>query len=83
MEALVEDTLEVRLDLQLFELACVWLRGLRFIAIGEHLNQKLGKHLQHLTFYMHVIVQIIISLLSELDLLEVYLDSNVTNVDIL
>ena len=56
---------------------------MRFVPVGEHLDQELGIHLEHLTLDMHVVVQIVVSLLSKLDLLEVDLDSNVTYIDVL
>ena len=53
------------------------------ISIGKHLDQELGVHLEHLAFYVHVVVQVVVSLLSKLDLLEVDLDANVADIHIL
>ena len=56
---------------------------LALISVGQHLDQELGVHLEHLTFYVHVVVQVVVSLLSKLDLLKVALDANVADIHIL
>ena len=57
--------------------------SLVLISVGQHLDQELGVHLEHLALHVHVVVQIVVSLLSELDLLEVNLDANVADIHIL
>jgi len=53
------------------------------VTIGQHFNEQFSIHLEHLALNVHVILQVVVSLLSKLDLLEVDLDTDVTHVHIL
>ena len=68
LKALVKDALEFRVDLELFQGGLSALVCLSFITIGEHFDQKLGVHLQHLAFHVHMIIKVVVALLTKLDL---------------
>ena len=53
------------------------------VAVGQHLDEELGVHFEHLALDVHVVVQVIVALLAKLDLFKVDFDTDITHIDIL
>jgi len=75
--ALIEDAFQLRVYVQLLEVIL-----LRVFLVGEHLHEAAGVHAQHARLGDQVVLQGVVSLVTEFHFLQVKLDAHVRHIDV-